>query len=99
MRRGALGGSADDWARLRAAWGERFYERLQMIAERRMALRVRMLGGTHVGYARMTRRWWLPVQTRLSEEGLTDAPTYFVSSNTHSLVNIVTERRANARSG
>jgi hypothetical protein len=86
----ALGGSADDWARLRAAWGERFFERLQMIAERRMALRVRMLGGTQVGYARMTRRWWLPVQNQLGDEGLADAPTYFVSSNTHSLVNIVT---------
>jgi hypothetical protein len=86
----ALGGSADDWSRLRAAWGERFYERLQLIAERRMALRVRMLGGTQVGYARMTRRWWLPVQNLLAEEGLAEAPTYFVSSNTHSLVNIVT---------
>jgi hypothetical protein len=86
----ALGGSADDWARLRAAWGKRFFERLKMIAERRMALRVRMLGGTQVGYARMTRRWWLPVQNQLTEQGFADAPTYFVSSNTHSLVNIVT---------
>jgi hypothetical protein len=86
----ALGGSADDWGRLRAAWGERFFERLQLIAERSMSLRVRMLGGTQVGYARMTRRWWLPVQNELNAEGLADAPTYFVSSNTHSLVNIVT---------
>jgi hypothetical protein len=86
----ALGGAADDWARLRQAWGERFFERLKLIAERRMALRVRMLGGTQVGYARMTRRWWLPVQNELSSQGLADAPTYFVSSNTHSLVNIVT---------
>jgi hypothetical protein len=85
-----LGGSADDWGRLREAWGERFDERMRLIAERRMALRVRMLGGTQVGYARMTRRWWLPVQNLLAEEGLADAPTYFVSSNTHSLVNIVT---------
>jgi hypothetical protein len=85
-----LGGSADDWGRLREAWGERFHERLQLIAERRKALRVRMLGGTHVGYARMTRRWWLPVQSELAAEGLAEAPTYFVSSNTHSLVNIVT---------
>jgi hypothetical protein len=86
----ALGGSSDDWARLRAAWGERFYGRLQLIAERGMNLRVRMLGGTHVGYARMTRRWWTPVHNALAEEGLGDAPMYFVSSNTHSLVNIAT---------
>jgi hypothetical protein len=86
----ALGGSSDDWARLRAAWGERFYGRLQLIAERGMNLRVRMLGGTHVGYARMTRRWWTPVHNALAEQGLGDAPMYFVSSNTHSLVNIAT---------
>jgi hypothetical protein len=86
----ALGGSADDWGRLRDAWGDRFFERLQMISERSMSLRVRMLGGTQVGYARMTRRWWLPVQNELNAQGLIDAPTYFVSSNTHSLVNIVT---------
>ncbi len=85
-----LGGSADDWSRLREAWGERFDERLRLIAEKRMNLRVRMLGGTQVGYARMTRRWWAPVHDKLAEERLTAAPMYFVSSNTHSLVNIVT---------
>jgi len=85
-----LGGSPDDWVRLRDAWGERFDERLGLIAERRMNLRVRMLGGTQVGYARMTRRWWTPVHGRLAEEGLTDHPMYLVSSNTHSLVNIAT---------
>jgi hypothetical protein len=85
-----LGGSVDDWMRLREAWGERFDERLRVIAERRMNLRVRMLGGTQVGYARMTRRWWAPVHDRLAEERLTAAPMYFVSSNTHSLVNIAT---------
>ena len=84
-----MGGSADDWSRLQEGWGERFDERLRLIAERSFALRVRMLGGTQVGYARMTRRWWLPVQTQLAAEGLDDVPVYFVSSNTHSLVNIV----------
>jgi hypothetical protein len=86
----ALGGVAEDWSRLRDAWGERFAERLRLIGERRMSLRVRMLGGTQVGYARMTRRWWTPVHERLAAEGLADRPIYFVSSNTHSLVNIVT---------
>jgi hypothetical protein len=86
----ALGGSVDDWSRLREAWGERFFERLRLIADRRMNLRVRMLGGSQVGYARMTRHWWAPVHGRLAEERVTDAPMYFVSSNTHSLVNIAT---------
>ncbi len=85
-----LGGSADDWARLSAAWGERFGERLRLISEHRLSLRVRMLGGSHTGYARLTRRWWAPVSAEMAIEGLTERPLYFVSSNTHSLVNIVT---------
>jgi hypothetical protein len=85
-----LGGSADDWARLREAWGSRFGERIRRIGERRLALRVRMLGGTHTGYARLTRRWWTPVSAELAVEGLAERPLYFVSSNSHSLVNIVT---------
>ncbi|HTT30807.1 MAG TPA: hypothetical protein VMG37_20495 [Solirubrobacteraceae bacterium] len=85
-----LGGSADDWSRLRIAWGEKFGERMQLIATRRLALRVRMLGGTNTGYARLTRRWWTPVSSELAVEGLMERPLYFVSSNSHSLVNIVT---------
>ena len=54
-----------------------------------MSLRVRMLGGTQVGYARMTRRWWAPVRARISSLGLEHQPVYFVSSNTHSLSNLV----------
>ena len=85
-----LGGLAEDWVRLRQAWAGRFAERLRLIGERRLALRVRMLGGTQVGYARMTRRWWTPVHEKLVAEGLSDRPMYFISSNTHSVVNIVT---------
>ncbi len=85
-----LGGSPDDWGRLRIAWGEAFGERMRLVARDRMALRVRMLGGTHTGYARLTRRWWSPVSAELAVEGLTERPLYFVSSNSHSLVNIVT---------
>ena len=85
-----LGGSPDDWARLRGAWGARFGERMALIGGRRLSLRVRMLGGTHTGYARLTRRWWAPVSAELAVEGLSERPLYFVSSNSHSLVNIVT---------
>jgi hypothetical protein len=85
-----IGGTPEDWTRLREAWGERFMTRLQLVSDKRMNLRVRMLGGTQVGYARMTRRWWQPVHAALADQDLTDRPLYFVSSNTHSLVNIAT---------
>ena len=85
-----FGGQPDDWSRLREAWGEKFEQRMEMVASQRLALRIRMLGGSHVGYARVTRRWWTPVQSHLAQHGFTDRPLYFVSSNTHSLVNIAT---------
>jgi hypothetical protein len=86
----ALGGTDDDWGRLAEAWDGRFAERLARAREEKMDLRVRMLGGTQVGYARLTRRWWAPVQGWLASEELGDRPIYFVSSNTHSLSNCVT---------
>jgi hypothetical protein len=86
----ALGGAVDDWLRLRDTWGEAFGPQLREIAERRMSLRVRMLGGTQVGYARTTRRWWAPVRGVLATAQIEDHPIYFVSSNTHSLANLVT---------
>ena len=85
-----LGGTPEDWARLMGAWGDRFMPRLKLLSEQRMNMRVRMLGGTQVGYARMTRRWWQPVHESLAEQDLAARPLYFVSSNTHSLVNIAT---------
>jgi hypothetical protein len=85
-----LGGQADDWARLKEAWGDRFAERMALLSGDRLSLRVRMLGGSHIGYARLTRRWWAPVRAELMAEELTDRPIYFVSSNTHSIVNIAT---------
>jgi hypothetical protein len=86
----ALGGSEDDWSRLRDAWGASWAARMRDVAGRRLNLRVRMLGGSAVGYARMTRRWWRPVRTTLQEQRLEDRPIYFVSSNAHSIVNLVT---------
>jgi uncharacterized protein DUF6909 len=86
----ALGGTVDDWLALERTWGERFAERLRAIAGRRLDIRMRMLGGTHIGYARLTRQWWAPAHACLAHEDLARRPIYFVSSNTHSLANLVT---------
>ena len=68
----ALGGAPDDWARLADAWGARFEEHLQAIADEGKSMRVRMLGGTQVGYQRMTRRWWAPVRADLNQRTARD---------------------------
>ena len=67
-----LGGQPEDWKRLRRRWGGRFDERMALIAAERLALRMRMLGGSNVGYARLTRHWWTPVQAHLARGGFTE---------------------------
>jgi hypothetical protein len=85
-----LGGSTDDWERLQEAWGTAFARRLGEVAAINLSLRVRQLGGSQVSYGRLTRRWWAPVRQTLEQAGIgRDAPIYFVSSNTHSLVNLL----------
>ena len=84
------GGREDDWAQLREVWGDAFPARLLEISTRKQSIRVRMLGGTQDGYARVTRRWWEQVTGTMRSQSLRERPVYFVSSNSHSLANLVT---------
>ena len=81
--------SVDDWRRLEVIWGDRLWENLRVIGKQRKNFSMRMLGGSHVGYVRATREWWSPVEKLLDTLGLQERPVYFVSSNTHSLVNLM----------
>ena len=87
----AFGGAVDDWIRVRDAWDGSLSDFLDEVSSRRLDLRIRMLSGSQVGYARMTRRWMAPIRAEMDAQGLSERPIYFVSSNTHSLVNLVTD--------
>jgi hypothetical protein len=79
----------DDWHRLELIWGDRLWSNLLRIGRHRKSFLLRMLGGSHVGYVRATRKWWAPVEELLNNLGIQDKPVYFVSSNIHSLVNLM----------
>ena len=78
-----------EWLRLRIAWGEDFWRTLHRVGQEKKRLTIQMLGGTFVGYARSTRTWWTPIERVLIERGLADRPLYFISSNTHSISNLL----------
>jgi len=88
--RSAAGASEDDWRRLHDAWGESFDETLALIKREECKIVMRLVGGSHLGYARNASRWWLPIAAAMDELGVRDAPVYFVSSNAHSLINVLT---------
>lgn len=79
----------EDWNRLESVWGTTFWSNLAKMATTRKRVSLRLHGGSHLGYARSTRQWWAPVADRLAELNLTGRPYYFVSSNTHSIVNVL----------
>jgi hypothetical protein len=78
-----------DWMRLAEIWGPQLMDNFRLIKKEEKNLTIRMLGGTQVGYVKATRRWWAPVEDVLESQGLKKRPVYFVSSNTHSLVNLL----------
>src|SRR5215469_349893 len=80
---------SDDWRRLEVIWGDRLWEILHTIGQQRKSFALRFLGGSHVGYVRATRQLWVPVENLLNSLNLQNRPVYFVSSNTHSLVNLM----------
>ena len=81
--------ASDDWQRLEVIWGDHLWETLLEIGRHRKSFNLRMLGGSHVGYVRAARKWWAPVKNVLDKLGQSDRPVYFVSSNTHSLANLL----------
>ncbi|HKV88744.1 MAG TPA: hypothetical protein VJT78_12175 [Candidatus Dormibacteraeota bacterium] len=88
--RQAAGASEDDWRRLRDAWGDGFESNLAAIKRDECRVVLRLIGGSHLGYDRNASRWWLPIAAALDGMGARDAQVYFVSSNAHSLVNVLT---------
>lgn len=78
-----------DWQRLQDVWGPLFWGNLRLLAADRKRMDVQMFGGSYLGYARSTRSWWRPVIEAVGLEELRDRPIYFISSNTHSFVNVL----------
>ncbi|MGB3714898.1 MAG: hypothetical protein WA996_10770 [Candidatus Promineifilaceae bacterium] len=79
----------EDLDRLCSIWGEGLSSNLLTIAQKKQSLSVRLLAGSLTDYRRATRRWWNHVCDVVPEIHFEDHPIYFVSSNTHSLANLL----------
>jgi len=82
-----IGMDSEDLDRLRRIWGDRFWAMLRAIRASPKNLRVRLLAGSLNDYRRATQLWWENVED--VRPAILRQPIYFVSSNTHSLVNLV----------
>jgi len=86
--RQALDLSEDDFVMLCHLWpGWQLIENLRKAANRRMDIRINVLGSGLSDYRRSVQIWWQRLEASHSLN-LGDRPLYFVSSNTHSLANL-----------
>ena len=84
---GYLRMSPDDLERLQTIWGTEFIAILKKISKSTIKFSIRLLSGSLSDYRRATRAWWEHIEKSCDE--LLERPLYFVSSNTHSLVNLL----------
>jgi hypothetical protein len=83
----ALQISLEDLNRLKVMWKESFVSNFLQITERKCSFSVRLLGGSLSDYWRSTRIWWDHIED--SYPDLLNKPLYFISSNNHSVANML----------
>lgn len=87
--------SKDDLFRVKNIWGKDYYGFLKAIKYRRVDFTVHLLSGSYIEYAKATQQWWHHIDKKLHFLRLQNKPIYFISSNTHSITNLLTRFAAN----
>ena len=80
--------SVDELRRLQTIWGDGFIPMLKRIRTQKMDLEVQLFSGSLNEYRRATRFWWDHIEASLPD--IARRPVYFISSNTHSIPNLLT---------
>lgn len=83
----------DDLQRLEIVWQDEFVATMLYIATQMKDFGIKMISGSLADYRRATASWWDEMRQSVLDAGGPDVeqrPIYFVSSNTHSLVNLLT---------
>ena len=77
---------------LRSVFGERFASEMERVKRGPVDIAMRLVSGSFVEYQRAAQRWWGEIERAYlapSDGSSIRRPVYFVSSNTHSLANLL----------
>ncbi len=78
----------EELMRLHTIWEDQFKSKLRRIRETELDLEVQLFSGSLNEYRRATRFWWDNIECSFPE--ITRKPVFFISSNTHSIPNLLT---------
>lgn len=82
-----------DWLSFCTALGKNWRLRLKRIYRQRQDIRLRLLAGSWIDYSKTAQFWWKKINlsySKLTDQHLSQSNIYLVSSNLHSLLNLVT---------
>ena len=82
-----IGVETEEISRLRSVWDDDFWSTVQAIANEEKNLSIRLLAGSLMDYRQATQSWWERIEDAVPS--VLDRPVYFVSSNAHSIVNLI----------
>lgn len=86
----ALGLNEEDFSKIASVWsGRSLVENIRQAAEGPLDIRVRVLGSGLSDYRRSVQQWWLALVKESRDVDLAERPIYFMSSNIHSAVNML----------
>ncbi len=81
----------NQWSKIREIWGEKTIRRLLTIVQESNEIAVRLLAGSTIDYGRAIRHWWHSVEEQIPWDRYGERPTYFISSNSHTLANLLSD--------
>lgn len=82
----------DDFVKLQSAWGKALWPNLLAVGRGRKDMSIRLLASSLTDYRRATSGWWQTISGEIDRALKSDLfyrPSYIVSSNTHSLANLL----------
>ncbi len=80
----------ENWERIQRIWGSKLFEKLDEMREKPVHFALKLLRGHYVDYKKAAQRWFENIIENTRYKDLRSKPLYFVSSNTHSLINNMT---------
>jgi hypothetical protein len=80
-----------DWQDFKIALGSESKFQLNFLYHHSLNLRLQLLAGSWLDYAKTSQRWWKNIATHVADKyHLSRQKIYFISSNTHSFLNLTT---------
>jgi hypothetical protein len=81
----------EDWSNLQTSLGRHWRLRLKRVYKKTQNIRLRLLAGSWIDYTKTVQKWWKNISlSTVNNFPISYQNIYFVSSNTHSLINLFT---------